>query len=157
MIKPFGSFYLLRPLDGIVPILGYLQRGTVIVVGDDVVSNGDVGDTFYFRECLPIKDPDTGESLVLVHYDDIVAYIEAANETKEVDEPAEIPAFGGFTDWIPWSGGTCPVDSDALVAIILRDDVNNTVEDIMPAEPAGFYDWTVDGDNDGDIMFYRIV
>lgn len=166
-VSPGGIHLATSTVDG-------FQRGTIIEMGDGEyragcgfvdVRNPDViateGDEVYFTGGAPITDPDTGETFVLVHYNNLVAMIsreQTYDRAEESDEPAEIPSFGGFTDWIPWSGGECPVDGGALVMVVLRCEV----DDWYLADPllAGCWCWGHAGDDydaGGDIVYYRIV
>ena len=52
--------------------------------------------------------------------------------------------------WIPWSGGTCPMDGDTGVEIILRDGSGDD------SESGGFWQWEHNG-GDGDILAYRVT
>lgn len=61
-------------------------------------------------------------------------------------EPVK-PANGG---WIPWEGGGCPVDPDALVHVRLRDGTLR-----MWASRASEYDWRNTG-RFWNIIAYRI-
>ena len=152
MIKPFGDFCLIRLAKGSSYGHASLAFGTVLAVGDDMAAtDAGVGDTYYFRNGLPVKDPDTGEEFVLVHYDDIVACVEA----DKAEEPAKVPSFGGYTDWIPWSGGECPFDDDVEVIVVLRHEVDGSGDFSTPT-PAGNWFWSHLG-NDDDIVFYRLV
>ena len=60
-------------------------------------------------------------------------------------------AVAGHNGWIQWSGGECPVDSDAIVEVKYRKpnpyQFNN--------DRAGDFTWSHDG-FDGDIIAYRL-
>lgn len=170
MILPLHLNMLIRPATASVSPGGILltestsgfQRGTIVEMGDGEFQNGTFidatewqtvaspGDDVYYTGGAPITDPGTGETFVLVHYNNIVAIIRP-------DEDDEVPSFGGYTDWIPWSGGECPVADDVLVNVTVRQEVTGGRRYVAVEEPADYYDWSVDGHNDGDIMFYRIV
>lgn len=53
--------------------------------------------------------------------------------------------------WIPWKGGTCPLDEGVIVAIKLRDDPSK----LRPA-PASYWRWEHSCAPD-DIVAYRVV
>lgn len=168
MILPLHLNMLIRPAAASVSPGGILltestsgfQRGTIVEMGDGEFQNGTFidatewqtvaspGDDVYFTGGAPITDPGTGETFVLVHYNNIVAIIRP-------DEDDEVPSFGGYTDWIPWSGGDCPFEDDVEVMVVLRHEVDGSGDFSTPT-PAGNWFWSHLGNND-DIMFYRLV
>lgn len=58
-------------------------------------------------------------------------------------------------DWIPWTGGTRPVEAKMLVEIVQRDELAGKTYDPQIRE-AGNWDWYHDN-HAGDIMLYRII
>lgn len=56
-------------------------------------------------------------------------------------------------DWIPWSGGECPVER---AAIITQVRLKNGREDEFSGRSAGSYDWKHRG-GALDIIAYRVV
>lgn len=53
--------------------------------------------------------------------------------------------------WINWTGGDCPVDSDAIVEVKFRDPSRNKFNN----DRAGDFTWSHDGFG-GDIIAYRL-
>lgn len=60
-------------------------------------------------------------------------------------------AVAGHNGWIQWDGGECPVDSDAIVDVICR----NQNQYQFNSDRAGDFDWSHDGVG-GDIITYRL-
>ena len=68
---------------------------------------------------------------------------------KVIDLPAkEPPECDG---WIKWTGGDCPVDSEAIVEVKYRNPNRYRYSN----DRAGDFDWSHDG-IDGDIIAYRL-
>ena len=78
---------------------------------------------------------------------------DAAIVTREQYEStlAASKAVVGHNGWIQWAGGECPVDSDAIVEVICR----NQNQYQFNGDRAGDFDWSHDGVN-GDIIAYRL-
>lgn len=60
-------------------------------------------------------------------------------------------AVAGHDGWIQWSGGECPVDSDAIVEVKYRKPVPYQFNN----DRAGDFNWSHDGFG-GDIIAYRL-
>ena len=83
----------------------------------------------------------------------------SADSNKEIEAglraawPYLKAAMENDGDWIPWTGGECPVPSETRVQVRLRDDVSYT-------EPADDLAWYHDGPNSlqgsSDIVAYRV-
>lgn len=180
MILPLHLNMLIRPAAASVSPGGILltestsgfRRGTIVEMGDGEFQNGTFidatewqtiaspGDDVYFTGGAPITDPGTGETFVLVHYNNIVAIIRPDDENDEdesgAEESAEAPSFGGYTDWISWSGGECPVDGNVEVMVVLRDEVDSGGGDFASSSYGNNWFWSHRG-GDYDIVFYRLV
>lgn len=64
--------------------------------------------------------------------------------------PADSPASEG--EWIPWSGGECPVAPETIVDVRLRE-----IPEPYVYRVAKIFDWSVDGEHPFDIIAYRLV
>lgn len=176
MITPLHLNTLIRPSTAGVSAGGILptgstdgfQRGTLVEMGDgehragvgwiDSAYDENIilteGDEVYYTGGAPITDPDTGETFVLVHYNSIVAFVRPEDDA-EAEEPATV-SFGGYTDWIPWSGGECPVEYDVCVMVVLRYELAGVSGDFGDSSYGGNWFWSHTG-GDSDIVFYRLA
>ncbi len=116
----------------IVPPSSVTQHTPSVNVGDKAAYQGRVYEVLAIRGAWVVLWPQTGAGEAPV--------VQRSAVTRVLDD-----------GWIPWNGGECPVQKDALVSVrFLCGDTHYT------PEIAGSYEWFHFGSG-GDIIAYKVL